>query len=606
MKLQVITQSALMLMTALLLTACLSSGGTANKDPVSDDTDLTKLGERSYLLKLPTAYQADKSYKLLLVFHGSGGSAGNMHNTAQFDQYSDEYIIAYPNSKEVEWNEGCNCNVAHRKNVDDLGFVDDVIADIQQRHKVSDGEIYAAGFSQGGLFTQNLACNRAKVFKAVAIVAGSMSRQLATSCAPEAPLSVMMVHGSHDAVLPYNGLADSNFGLLSSPEAIRLQANKHNGLPYRLIKPFPELGAGVISYTNGQQKFQLYSVAYGTHSWRFAQFDTSAHILRFFAELDQPELPEHSKLETTERGQFHVRAMGLDNPGPAVVLLAGPNYNYHSDSAWFAALQPLLAQQYRVYSVDRLGNAYSSSADELSYRRFADDLAAVLQQLQETQLALVSFSSSSISARWFYQQHQQQFDIKAMLYIDPDIPLPHSLSLYQGYPADWYLANLADLLPHLAAGNWTDRTKEKLETEYAEIKQLVAENDVEMDWTYFEQIMQLRLLIPQQQARAREIAAYIADLDGYAQLPMVSAIPVSVIDSDFEQQQIDLAQEDEPELAEALRLWQQEGSAWSAEQASLSNGQYIALSDSDHLVPVQQPEQIKQALDWLFGQLQLP
>ncbi|WP_051219690.1 alpha/beta fold hydrolase [Rheinheimera baltica] len=287
------------------------------------------------------------------------------------------------------------------------------------------------------------------------------------------------------------------------------------------------------------------------------------------------------------------------------MLLAGPNYNFHSDSAWFAALQPLLAQQYRVYSIDRLGNAFSSTSDDLSYRRFADDLALVLQKLQETQVTLVAFASSSISARWFYQQYQQQFTINAMLYIDPDIPLPHSLSLYQGYPADWYLANLPALLPHLAAGNWSARTKDKLAVEYEEVQQLAAQHNVSVDWNYFEQIMQLRLLIPQQQARATEIAAYIADLDSYATLPMISAIPVSVIDSDFEQQQIEQAA-NEPELAAALQLWQQEGSAWSAEQASLSNGQYIALADSDHLVPLQQPQQIKLALDWLFRQAQLP
>ncbi len=131
----------------------------------------------------------------------------------------------------------------------------------------------------------------------------------------------------------------------------------------------------------------------------------------------------------------------------------------------------------------------------------------------------------------------------------------------------------------------------------------MAEHAELIDWQYYEQISQQRLLIPHQQARANEIAAYSADLDSYVQLPMISGVPVSVIDSDFEQQQIDNA---EPDQVAALQLWQQEGSAWSQEQASLSNGQYIALTDSDHLVPLQRPHQVQQALDWLFAQLQLP
>lgn len=604
MKRQMITKLSLIGTALCLLSGCFSAN--SNKDPVDESGNVTEyimLGQSSYLLMLPANYQPERQYKLLLAFHGSGGRASQMQTMAQFERASNDYIVAYPNSKEIEWNEGCDCNIAHRKGADDLGFVDKVIADIQSKHKLAEGEIYAAGFSQGGLFTQNLACNRSETFKAVAVVAGSMSRQLADSCAPTKPVSILMLHGDADSVLPYNGSNHANFGLISSPQAILLHANLHNGLPYPLKKALPNNNAELISYTNGQQKFQLMRVENGSHSWSFSQLDTTDKILAFFASLSQPELPQHSMQLTVKDQQFHVRAMGSDNPGPAVVLLAGPNQNYHSDSAWFAALQPLLAQKYRVYNVDRLGNAFSSTADTLSYRRFADDLAAVLQQLDEQQIVLLAFSSASISARWFYQQYQPQFDIKAMLYVDPDIPLPHSLSLYQGYPADWYLANLAELLPHIATGAWDERTLTKIQQERELAEQLVAEHKELMDWQYFEQISQQRLLVPHQQARAREIAAYIADLDGYAQLAMVTSVPVSIIDSDFELADTDNAT---PEELLALKLWQQEGSNWSKEQASLSNGQYMALTDSEHLVPLQQPYTVLQALDWLFAQLQLP
>lgn len=588
----------------LTLAGCQSSDSNNEPPKVDDSAQQIQLGGRSYLLALPQNYQNNNSYKLLLAFHPSGGTSQEMRSLSQFEKLSTDYIVAYPKSEQVEWNEGCDCNIAHRLGADDLGFTQNVINDIRQRHIITEGEIYAAGFSQGGLFVQNLACNLSDTFKAVAVVAAPMSIQLASNCAPQKPVSIMMVHGTADPVLPYNGLVHSNFGLISSPDAIALLAEKNGSLPYALQKTL-DANVSLSSYHNGKQKFQLFSMKDGGHNWQYAGFDSSREILKFFATTEQPELPQHSQLVSTERGLFHVRAMGLTNPGPAVVLLAGPNYNYHSDSAWFAAVQPLLAQQYRVYSVDRLGNAYSSTSDDLSYRRFADELALVLQQLQETQVTLVTFASGSISARWFYQQYQQQFTINAMLYVDPDIPLAHSLSLYQGYPADWYLANLPALLPHLAAGNWTQRTKDKLDVEYQEVKQLVSQHNVQLDWSYFEQILQLRLLIPQQQARAREIAAYTADLDSYASLPMVSGIPVSVIDSDFEQQQIEQAA-GEPELVAALQQWQQEGSAWSAEQASLSNGQYITLTNSDHMVPLQQPQSIKHALDWLFNQAQLP
>ena len=181
---------------AIMLTAC--GGGSKSTTgtvvtPGGGTTNNVILGSRSYILALPAGFEADKAYKLLLAFHGSGGSSAGMQQLAGFEQLSGDYILAYPQSEQVEWNEGCGCNIAHRLGADDLGFVDQVIADIAKKYRLQPGEVYAAGFSQGGLFTQNLACNRSEVFKAVAVVAAPMSKQLAEDCYPSQPVSVMMV-----------------------------------------------------------------------------------------------------------------------------------------------------------------------------------------------------------------------------------------------------------------------------------------------------------------------------------------------------------------------------------------------------------------------------
>lgn len=597
----------------LLLVFILSGCGSSNDNNYQEHNDnprgevpvgtQIKLGTRSYLLALPKDFQRERAYKLLLVFHGSGGDNVGMQQLAAFETLSGDYIVAYPQAEQVEWNEGCNCNIAHRLGVDDLGFVDQIIADIGQRYQLVPGEVYAAGFSQGALFSQNLACNRSEVFKAVAVVAAPMSTQLAASCAPSQPISIMMVMGKQDNVLPYNGYTHANFGLISAEMAIALFArlNKSPALPIR--KSLAEGQVELTAYSNGKQKAELYAINQGGHAWRFRSFDTSSAILSFFAGLPEPTLPVGSTRVRVEQRAFHVRSMGQQHSGPAIILMAGPNSNYHSDSAWFALLQPLLAKHYRVHVIDRLGNGWSDSIDSPSYRRFAHDLAGVLQQLQEQQVVLVAFSSASISARLFYEDYANTFDIKAMLWIDPDIPLPHSLSLYKGYPVDWYQANLSALLPHLASGAWTERTLTKLQLEREWVQQLVAaQHQSLMDWSYFDLASQQRLLIAHQQARAKEIANYAADLDAYADLASVTAIPVSVIDTDFEKAEIAA----NPEQADSLLLWQQEGSEWSRLQAELSHGQYIALTDADHLLMLQQPEQIKLALEALLQQLQLP
>ncbi len=295
--------------------------------------------------------------------------------------------------------------------------------------------------------------------------------------------------------------------------------------------------------------------------------------------------------------EFQLRALGLEHQGPAVVLLSGPNEHWHSDSGWFALLQPLLAKKYRTYSIDRLGQGLSSDVHRPSYQRFAADLALVLPELNEAEIVLVSFASSSVSSLLFAHHNSRQ-KIRGVLLLDPDIPLPASIALYKAYPADWYKANLAELLPALKTGVWTARTEKKLMQERQLAEQLVpADYASQMDWDYYDFMAQQRLRIERQQSRAKEIAAYGEDLEAYQALPFYTKRPVSVINSDFEQQQIN----QNPERKAELRAWQQEGDEWSQQQAQKSGGQYIELKEADHLVPLQQPQVIMQAVDWLMA-----
>lgn len=580
---------------AIMLTAC--GGGSKSTTgtvvtPGGGTTNNVILGSRSYILALPAGFEADKAYKLLLAFHGSGGSSAGMQQLAGFEQLSGDYILAYPQSEQVEWNEGCGCNIAHRLGADDLGFVDQVIADIAKKYRLQPGEVYAAGFSQGGLFTQNLACNRSEVFKAVAVVAAPMSKQLAEDCYPSQPVSVMMVIAKDDGVLPYYGMFHPNFALISAEAAIRLFSLRNRSLP-EPIKRSLSNQVELTAYTNGVEKAELYAINKGGHQWQFSGFNTSAEVLRFFAELNKPTLPQGSQRVEVAGQSYHVRSLGQSTTGPALILLAGPNQNYHSDSAWYSLLQPMLAQQYRVHAIDRLGNAWSDTDPELSYQRFAKDLPAIISALGEQNIVLVAFASSSISARLLLQQDNPGFTTQGLLLIDPDIPLSQSVANYSGYPVDWYQANLAALLPHLAEGHWTQRTADKLATERQQVAQLVpAAYQHLMDWQYFDLVQQQRLLLGHQQSRAREIANYANDLQLYSELELLTSVPVTIIDTDFELAEI----AKNPDQAASYQQMRAEAAQWGQRQAEVSGGHYIAVNQQEHLLMLQQPEQIMQAL----------
>jgi polyhydroxybutyrate depolymerase len=157
-------------------------------------------------------------------------------------------------------------------------------------------------------------------------------------------------------------------------------------------------------------------------------------------------------------------------------------------------------------------------------------------------------------------------------------------------------------MPVLKNGIWTERTAQKLQQERQQVEQLLsagagAELNGQMDWAYFDFMAQQRLRIERQQNRAMEIAAYAEDLAHYQPLALYTKRPVTVINSDFETQQI----RQNPEQKSALLVWQQQGDLWSEQQAKASGGQYIHLTTTEHLLMFQQPELILKAVDWLMA-----
>lgn len=586
---------------ALLLSGCNSrdnNTGSITADPQKGSLTKISLNGRSYYIAQPTKnFEAKKAYKLLLAFHGSSQRAKNMQRMSAIESASDNYIVVYPQSKGEEWNEGCDCNKAQRLGIDDLAFVGDVVADVKTKYNIIDDELYAVGFSQGGLFTQNLMCNSTLKFNAIASVASPMSVQLSQSCHIENNTNYMMIHGKNDSTLPYNGLTHSNFGLISSEYAIDLIANEND------IGSAVEIDKTTIMtkyvYRNDTHINQLVAIEKGGHSWAFNGFNTTDEIVSFFDSVSQNKLDAHSSLYrvgTQPNQDVHVRSMGLEHSGPAIILLSGFNKNYHSDSAWYSLLQPLIAKTHTVHVIERFGNGFSSDVEQPSYASFVSALDKILNILNEDELIVVSFASANILAHLWQisPDSQTSANLKGMLWIDPDILLPHSISLYQDWPVSWYKEVKDDLIDHIQQGNWTERTLAKLITEREEINALIpVAYQKDMDWQYFYLISQGRAEVDKQVTRAKEIINYHDDLANVLNSDISTSVPITVIDTDFESHDIENA---EPEYVDDLAKWQQEGTLWSHLISEQSGGQYVPLNNSDHMAVFQHPDEIIKAL----------
>jgi polyhydroxybutyrate depolymerase len=157
---------------------------------------------RNYLLHVPGGAAPGKPAPLVLVFHGGGGHDWNMPGFTHFDDLADEqtFLVAYPDSISRHWNDTRGESTA-----DDVGFTRALIAEIERSHSIDPHRVYATGISNGGFFSNRLACDLADKITAIASVAATMPKSLVPDCKPARPVSVLYIQGTEDPLVPIDG-----------------------------------------------------------------------------------------------------------------------------------------------------------------------------------------------------------------------------------------------------------------------------------------------------------------------------------------------------------------------------------------------------------------
>jgi polyhydroxybutyrate depolymerase len=188
--------------------------------PGTYDWDIQHEGRaRRFCVHVPTRYDPTRPTAAVLSFHGYSSNELEQETWSQLSQEADTqgFIAVYPrglnqpeltgttdpNTEDTRgWNAGVCCGPAQLTRVDDVGFVDALLADLDTRVCLDTKRIYATGLSNGGFFSYRLACERAGQFAAIAPVAGMVGFG---PCTPSRPVSVMHFHGSADPTIPIGG-----------------------------------------------------------------------------------------------------------------------------------------------------------------------------------------------------------------------------------------------------------------------------------------------------------------------------------------------------------------------------------------------------------------
>ena len=235
---------------------------------------------REYILHVPAGYDPAEAVPLVIVYHGFGDCASYweeyLGQGLGFNALADEegFLVAYPQgayrpSKESTYWEPGNGTGDHLYD-NDVYFTQQLIADVAADHNVAAGEVYVAGYSNGGMMAYSVGCTRGDMVAGVGVMSGAMLDD-AGSCDPAHPVPVIVFHGVGDYVLPYNG----NEWYASVADVVDLWLD-HNVIPAASQTTASLNGGDVVhdaySGGNGGTCVSLYTVeqefgAPGDHVW---------------------------------------------------------------------------------------------------------------------------------------------------------------------------------------------------------------------------------------------------------------------------------------------------------------------------------------------------
>ena len=171
-----------------------------------------------YLLKVPHGYDGSVAMPLVVALHAYTSDAAGIETYFGLDPLADAdgFFVAYPQGtidadgkRFFSATDAC-CDF-FGTGIDDVKFVGDVLDDVESRYRIDPARVFSVGHSNGAFMSHRLACDLSTRFAAVVSLEGA-SYDDPSRCQPTAPVALLEVHGTSDAIiLPQGGTVVDGF-----------------------------------------------------------------------------------------------------------------------------------------------------------------------------------------------------------------------------------------------------------------------------------------------------------------------------------------------------------------------------------------------------------
>lgn len=254
---------------------------------------------RTYALYVPASAREGKPAALVIALHGGLGQGKSMAALSGFSQLADRegFLVAYPDGLRRHWRDGRTMPTGMvADEADDVAFMSALIDDAARLHALDAHRIYATGISNGAIFSNYLASKLSERLAAIAPVAGGIDTEVAAGFHPASPVSVLIINGREDPLVPYDGgaVGKTHGSIVSTERTLHLwlDADDLHGEPH--VRNVAAKKAGDCSehwqtWNGGREgsAVTLISLADGGHTWPGgAQYLPKAIVGAVCPELD--------------------------------------------------------------------------------------------------------------------------------------------------------------------------------------------------------------------------------------------------------------------------------------------------------------------------------
>jgi len=242
--------------------------------------------QREYVVHRPPGFPGNRRWPLVLLFHGGTGNAGQALESYGMREAADRhgFVLVAPNGTGRTvlrvWNVQFGFGYAMQNQVDDVGFVRELVKRLEARYPLDARRVFATGISNGGILCHFLAAGIPSTFAAIAPVVGTVGGKAPGQAdwqyppSPSSPVAVIAFNGAKDDHIPVEGGRQrASFGepveVMSGLETSRFWVHADGCDPTPHTSEDEPHGSTVTRYTGGRAgtEVELWVVHDQGHAW---------------------------------------------------------------------------------------------------------------------------------------------------------------------------------------------------------------------------------------------------------------------------------------------------------------------------------------------------